>query len=113
MDQLKKNAFDFLPLGSIEPKGWLLNQLRIQADGISGCLDEFWPDVRDSAWFGGDSDSWERAPYWLDGFVPLAFLLKDEKLMAKALHPRVARASPGLQATQTPSAITGSRSEGS
>jgi hypothetical protein len=72
-----------MPLGSIKPTGWLKNQLRIQADGLSGHLDEFWPDISDSAWFGGESDAWERAPYWLDGVVPLAFLLEDERLMEK------------------------------
>jgi hypothetical protein len=72
-----------LPLGSIKPRGWLKNQLRIQADGLSGHLDEFWPDISESAWFGGKSDAWERAPYWLDGVVPLAFLLEDENLIAR------------------------------
>jgi hypothetical protein len=72
-----------LPLGSIKPTGWLKNQLRIQADGLSGHLDEFWPDISDSAWFGGKSDAWERAPYWLDGVVPLAFLLEDDALISK------------------------------
>jgi len=75
--------FKPLPLGSIRPGGWLAQQLRIQADGISGHLDEFWPDVRDSRWFGGDAEAWERAPYWLDGVVPLAFLLDDAELKAK------------------------------
>jgi hypothetical protein len=72
-----------LPLGSIHPRGWLQGQLRIQADGLSGHLDEFWPDIKDSAWFGGDADAWERAPYWLDGVVPLAFLLEDGDLTAR------------------------------
>ncbi len=72
-----------LSLGSIKPKGWLKNQLRIQVDGLSGHLDEFWPDISDSAWFGGNSDAWERAPYWLDGVVPLAFLLEDESLISR------------------------------
>ena len=80
---LRKKALEPLPLGSIRPKGWLLNQLRIQADGLSGHLDEFWPDIKDSAWFGGNADNWERAPYWLDGVVPLAFLLDDPALKAK------------------------------
>jgi hypothetical protein len=75
-----------MPLGAIKPAGWLKNQLRIQADGLSGHLDEFWPDIQDSAWFGGEEDAWERAPYWLDGVVPLAFLLDDEDLKAKVVE---------------------------
>jgi len=41
-------AFTPLPLGAIRPTGWLQRQLRIQADGLSGHLDEFWPDVGQS-----------------------------------------------------------------
>jgi uncharacterized protein len=75
----------FIPLapGRIRPRGWLLNQLRLQADGLTGHLDEFWPDIRDSGWIGGPAEGWERAPYWLDGLIPLAFLLGDERLIAK------------------------------
>ena len=72
-----------LPLGSVRPAGWLARQLRIQADGLSGHLDEFWPDVARSGWIGGDAEGWERGPYWLDGVVPLAFLLDDASLKAK------------------------------
>ncbi len=77
-------AFQPLPLGRVRPLGWLERQLRIQADGLSGHLDEFWPDVRDSRWFGGDTEAWERAPYWLDGLIPLAFVLDDATLKDKA-----------------------------
>ncbi len=80
---LRKNHFQPLPLGSIKPEGWLKNQLRIQADGLSGHLDEFWPDIKDSKWFGGQAEGWERAPYWLDGLIPLAFLLNDPVLKKK------------------------------
>ncbi len=72
-----------LPLGSIRPQGWLARQLRIQAGGLSGHLDEFWPDIRDSQWFGGQAEGWERAPYWLDGVIPLAFTLDDAALKAR------------------------------
>jgi hypothetical protein len=65
-------AFVPLTLGSIKPSGWLKDQLRIQRAGLSGHLDEFWPDIKDSAWFGGKAEGWERVPYWLDGIVPLA-----------------------------------------
>src|SRR5258708_16073059 len=83
---LVENAFTTLPLGSIRPAGWLSTQLRIQAAGLTGHLDEFWPDLADSAWIGGKGEGWERGPYWLDGLVPLAFLLDDERLKQKAQH---------------------------
>jgi hypothetical protein len=72
-----------LPLGQIRPDGWLANQLRVQADGLSGHLDEFWPDIAQSGWIGGPAEGWERGPYWLDGMVPLAYLLDDPALKDK------------------------------
>lgn len=80
---LAEPAFRPLPLGSITPAGWLSRQLRIQADGLSGHLDEFWPDVGQSQWFGGQAEGWERAPYWLDGVIPLAWLIDDPALKTK------------------------------
>ena len=70
MDKLPENraplyaaAFRALPLGAIKPRGWLLNQLQVQANGLTGHLDEFWPSVGpDSGWLGGDGESWERGP---------------------------------------------------
>jgi len=76
-------VFRPLPLGAIQPRGWLARQLRIQANGLSGHLDEFWPDVGQSKWFGGDAEGWERAPYWLDGVIPLAWTLDDAALKEK------------------------------
>lgn len=80
---LAEPGFRPLPLGSIAPEGWLRRQLRIQADGLSGHLDEFWPDVGQSQWFGGKAEGWERAPYWLDGVIPLAWVLGDSALQSK------------------------------
>ncbi|HKQ37945.1 MAG TPA: beta-L-arabinofuranosidase domain-containing protein [Verrucomicrobiae bacterium] len=73
-----------LPLGAIKPAGWLKRQLEIQANGLSGHLDEFWPDVAESSWIGGKAEGWERGPYWLDGFVPLAILLDNKDFKARA-----------------------------
>jgi len=74
-----------LPLGTVMPRGWLQRQLRIQADGLSGHLDELWPDVgSNSGWLGGSGESWERGPYFVDGLVPLAYLLQDQRLISKA-----------------------------
>src|SRR5215467_13899692 len=82
---LAPNAMSLLPLTSIKPKGWLRRQLKIQADGLTGHLDEFWPDVGpNSGWLGGAGEPWERGPYYLDGLLPLAYLTEDPKLIAKA-----------------------------
>ncbi|SFT21375.1 beta-L-arabinofuranosidase domain-containing protein [Paenibacillus sp. BC26] len=84
-NKLTATAFQALPLGAIKPAGWLRNQLRIQADGLTGHLEEHWGDVGpDNGWIGGQGESWERGPYYLDGLLPLAYLLEDEKLIAKA-----------------------------
>ena len=80
---LLPRAFMPLPLGTIRPQGWLLNQLRLQANGLSGHLDECWPDVAESGWIGGTAEAWERGPYWLDGMLALAFLLDDARLRTK------------------------------
>ncbi len=68
----------------LKPMGWLKRQLEIQAEGLNGNLDKVWRDVRDSAWVGGDAESWERVPYWLDGFIPLAYLLENEDMIMRA-----------------------------
>jgi hypothetical protein len=90
-------AFRPLPLGAIRPAGWLERQLRIQAAGLTGHLDLFWPDVAQSRWFGGRAEGWERAPYWLDGAIPLAWLLGDP-----ALEGRIARHVDHVVAHQRP-----------
>ena len=68
----------------ILPTGWLRKQLETQAQGLSGNLDKIWPDIRESKWLGGDREGWERLPYFLDGFIPLAYLLGDEEKKARA-----------------------------
>jgi hypothetical protein len=80
---LKQRSFTPVPLGAIQPEGCLMQQLQIQARGLSGALDQFWPDIKDSSWFGGQAEGWERAPYWLDGVIPLAHLIGDEALMQR------------------------------
>ena len=76
-----------LPLGSIVPKGWLQHQLRIMKDGTTGHLDEVYEKIKnDNGWLGGKGDGWEETPYWLDGPVPLAYLLNDEPLKSKVLQ---------------------------
>ena len=82
---LRANPFLELPLGAIEPEGWLREMLLRQKTGATGHLDALYPAVMGprNGWLGGDGDQWERGPYWIDGLLPLAYLLKDDTLIAK------------------------------
>lgn len=75
-----------LPIGAIKPRGMLLQMLELQRDGLTGQLDSIYSLVcgDNNGWLGGDGDGWERGPYWLDGLVPLAYILDDDALKAKA-----------------------------
>jgi len=74
-----------LPLGAIKPRSWLLEQLKAMSHGMTGHLDELYESVVGprNGWLGGDGDGWERGPYWIDGLLPLAYILGDEKLIEK------------------------------
>lgn len=75
-----------LPLGSIKPQGWLKEMLVRQKNGATGQLDKLYPLVMGerNGWLGGDGDQWERGPYWIDGLLPLAYILDDAELKRKA-----------------------------
>ena len=83
--RLNQNPYLELPLGSIKPKGWLLEMLVRQRNGATGNLDKLYPAVMNqrNGWLGGDGDQWERGPYWIDGLLPLAYILQDKALIAK------------------------------
>lgn len=83
--KLRTNPYRELPLGAIKPKGWLLEMLIRQKNGSTGTLDKQYPLVMGSrnGWLGGDGDQWERGPYWIDGLLPLAYILDDKSLIAK------------------------------
>ncbi|MGQ8338611.1 beta-L-arabinofuranosidase domain-containing protein [Sunxiuqinia sp. A32] len=83
---LIEQPYTALPIGAIKPKGMLLEMLERQKEGLTGHLDSIYAVVcgDNNGWLGGTGDGWERGPYWLDGLVPLAYLLDDEILKAKA-----------------------------
>lgn len=82
---LAANAYIELPIGTIRPEGWLKERLVRQKNGLTGHLDEMYPLVmgEKNGWLGGDGDQWERGPYWLDGLLPLAYILQDRPLQDK------------------------------
>lgn len=82
---LTENRFIELPLGAIQAEGWLKERLIRQKNGLTGHLDEIYPLVmgESNGWLGGDGDQWERGPYWIDGALPLAYILADDSLKQK------------------------------
>ncbi|WP_316844874.1 beta-L-arabinofuranosidase domain-containing protein [Pedobacter psychrodurus] len=82
---LRQNPYIELPLGAIKAEGWLKEMLIRQKTGATGNLDQLYPSVmgQRNGWLGGDGDQWERGPYWVDGLLPLAYILNDKELIAK------------------------------
>src|SRR4051812_39090009 len=76
----------FVPLqvGSVQPKGWLLEMLRRQKEGLTGHLGEIsaWLQKEDNAWLsknGKGKYGWEELPYWLKGYIELSYIFNDPK----------------------------------
>lgn len=86
---LQPSPFVKLPIGSIQPGGWLRQQLEIERDGMIGRLAEIspWLNFERSAWGnkeGQGERGWEELPYWLKGYGDLGYVLKDEHVIAEA-----------------------------
>ena len=84
-DPLITKPFIELPLGAVRPDGWLKDQMLRMKNGMTGNLDSLYSLVmgKRNGWLGGDGDVWERGPYWIDGLLPLAYILDDKALKAK------------------------------
>ena len=73
-----------LPVGSVQPKGWLRKNLELQRDGLNGQLGTVsaWLDKNNNQWLSNQGDhGWEEVPYWLRGYTSLAYILKDEAMI--------------------------------
>ena len=81
---LRPMNFIKLPVGAIQPEGWLKKYLNLQKEGLTGHLGEIsaWLAKDNNAWLtnGGDH-GWEEVPYWLKGYGNMAYILKDEKMI--------------------------------
>jgi hypothetical protein len=82
---LQQTPFVALPLGSVHANGWLLKQLQMQREGLTGHAEQVMVELNEtSAWRGGDKDNWERSPYYVKGLVALAYTLDDPQLKKRA-----------------------------
>ena len=86
---LRPSAFVKLPIGSITPRGWVRNELLLEANGMTGHLEEIsaWCDFKKSAWADPNAtakEGWEELPYWLKGYGDLGYVLKNQKIIAEA-----------------------------
>jgi hypothetical protein len=86
-EPLLKSAYVKLPLGAVKPKGWIYDQLMVQANGLTGHLPDVWGVVRTSGWKGDmganvmpECCTPRFFPRWLEGLIPIAYQLEDQKL---------------------------------
>lgn len=82
---LAEKRYMELPIGAVRPSGWLEDQMQRMCEGMTGNLDKLYEKVMGSrnGWLGGDGDVWERGPYWIDGLLPLAYIMDNDTLKAK------------------------------
>jgi len=78
-----------LPVGAIEPKGWVRRQLELQRDGFHGHLTEISQFLKKegNAWLSpaGEGDhGWEEPPYWLKGFSNCGYILRDQRMIGES-----------------------------
>jgi len=81
---LQPQQFIKLPAGTIQPEGWLKQQLILQKNGLNGHLEEIsaWLQKDNNAWLQtGGQWGWEEVPYWLRGFGNLAYIMNDEAML--------------------------------
>jgi len=90
--------FQFLPAGEVQPRGWLLEQIRADVtEGFTPVLDQLTPSYCDMSAFETRNKSdlakpkigglwWpgETSGNWLDGYFRMAYLSGDQKAKAEA-----------------------------
>jgi len=85
---LQPSALIPLPVGSVQPRGWLRAMLERQREGLTGHLGEIssWLQKQDNAWLSRDGKGkygWEEVPYWLRGYIELAYIFDDSQMIAE------------------------------
>lgn len=85
-EPLQPQSLIKLPIGSIEPQGWLLEYLHRQRDGLTGNLGKIsaWLQKENNAWLdpnGQGEWGWEEVPYWLKGYGNIGYILNDPEMI--------------------------------
>src|SRR5438270_1282927 len=86
---LEPSRFIGLPVGSVQPRGWLREFLQRQRNGLTGHLGEIsaWLQKENNAWLSKDGKGeygWEELPYWLKGYIELAYIFDDAKMIKES-----------------------------
>ncbi|MDD3712423.1 MAG: glycoside hydrolase family 127 protein [Candidatus Izemoplasmatales bacterium] len=78
-------SWNKLFIDEVDLSGIHRDLLKKQGEGLSKHIKNYFSDLSDgSAWLGGEGEAWERGPYYIDGLIPLAYLLKDDELISEA-----------------------------
>ncbi|KDR72302.1 hypothetical protein GALMADRAFT_768590 [Galerina marginata CBS 339.88] len=75
-----------LPLGTVMPSGWLMDQLKVQTNGLAGHEHEFYNYVAQTDWVGGNSyysNLEEAGSYWFNAMVPNGVLVNNSAINTK------------------------------
>ena len=96
--RLEPSQFIPLPIGSVQPKGWLLAILQRQRDGLCGHLGEIsvWLQKDDNAWLSKDG----KGQIWLGGSALLAARLHPSRLSFQ--RPENDRRKPDVDRRRPP-----------
>lgn len=84
---LKQAPLLKLPVGKVQPGGWLRKYLELQKEGLNGRLGivSAWLDKNNNQWLSDSGDhGWEEVPYWLRGYCSLAYILDDKEMKEEA-----------------------------
>ncbi|HEX7510281.1 MAG TPA: hypothetical protein VF335_03205, partial [Chitinivibrionales bacterium] len=70
-----------LPFGAVKPQGWLTTQLNLQANGMTGHIDEIYGSLKSLA----SADRGAEYLYcYYEGLMALAYLVNNQTLITKA-----------------------------
>ena len=86
---LQPLSFIKLPVGTVQPEGWVREYLYRQRDGLTGHLPKISRFLikENNAWLsatGEGSHGWEEVPYWLKGYISLAYILNDPEMIKES-----------------------------